>query len=194
MIYTNRTFQIQERELNFGKIRGIAIGERGRGRYEVFLPVPQNVTEVRNGMNENLSIGMSKNNKPRINGGDDGNLYLILSSEARYTRRGNGSIFEIQLYSDENESKVEVIAEANGADGDAGRIGSWSAKILKVKPGAVVKVVWGGHGYGLTPNYYFVNSDGTVTNVPEEEIQDYYDSLDMNMPPYFQKKFSKEEN
>ena len=191
MIYTNRTFAIQERELSFGKLRGIAIGERGRGRYEVFLPVPQNVTKLETGMNANLSIGMSKNNKPRINNGDDGNLYMIMSSEARYTRRGSGYVFEVKLNGDTDESKVEVIAKANGADGDAGRIGSWEAQVLKVKPGAVVKVVWGGSGYGITPTYYFVNSDGTVTAVEEEDIQSYYDTLDIEMPPYFKKKFEK---
>ena len=196
MLYVNRTFPVQDREMSFGKLHGVPIGERGRGRYEVFLPAPQTLEKLEYGMHENLSIGKTKNGKPRINSGDDGNLYMIMSSEARYTRRGSGSVVEVIPDGDvmnREKRKVTILAEANGADGDAGRIGSWDAQVLQVKPGAIVKVIWGGYGYGLSPNYYFVELDGTVTEVEEDDVPAYYDNKDEEMPVYFQKKFKKED-
>ena len=38
MLYTNKVLKISEREMSFGNLKGITIGEKGRGRWEVFLP------------------------------------------------------------------------------------------------------------------------------------------------------------
>jgi hypothetical protein len=188
MLYTNKALAIENREMSWGSLKGFAIGERGRGRYEVFVPVPEKLenTSISKGLHEKFTIGTTKNGKPRLNTYDDGNLFLILSSECRYTRRGSGHIYEV------TKELAEVIATANGADGDAGRIGSWDAKILKVKPGAILRVIWGGYNYGIDDTYYFVTSNGTVDEVNEKEIQDYFDSKDIDMPEYFQKMFNKE--
>lgn len=188
MLYTNKNLTVEEREMSWGKLKLVALGERGCGRFEVTLPVPDKMEETRieAGMHEKMSIGTTKNGKPRINLFDDGNLYLILSSACRYTRRGSGSVYEI------TNGLIEEIAKGNGADGDAGRIGSWSVKVLKAKPGAIARVIWGGYGYGIDDTYYFVNDNGNVDSVNEKEIQDYFDSKDIEMPEYFKKLFNKE--
>ncbi len=41
MLYANETLKITEREMKFGNVTGVAIGEYGRGRREVFLPTPK---------------------------------------------------------------------------------------------------------------------------------------------------------
>lgn len=191
MLYVNRTFSIETREMSFGKLRGFALGERGRGRYEIFIPVPDEVEKLNIGMNVNMSVGQTRNGKPRINIGDDGNLYMIMSSEARSPKQGDGFVFEVKL-NNNNEPKVVVLASANGADGEDGRIGSWEAKVLRVKPGSIIKVVWSGSGYGITPTYYFVQ-DNEVVAVEEEDIPSYYDLREEEMPEYFKNKFNSEE-
>jgi hypothetical protein len=193
MIYTNLELKVDEKEFTFGKLKGVTLGERGRGRFEVFLPVPPTFEKLEKGMNANLSIGLTQNKKFRINNGDNGKLYLILTSQAGYTRRGSGYIYEFKL-NENDEPKVKVLATANGADGDAGRIGSWEAQVMEVKPGAIVKVVWSGSGYGICPTYYFVDEEGDVVGVDEDNIQDFYDYRNVEMPEAFKRKFNKEEN
>lgn len=181
MLYTNMNMKVVDREMPFGILRGVSLGERGRGRREEFLPVPASVTEINWGLHKNLSVGLTRNGKPRINLGDNGNLYLILSSQRGYTRRGDGVVYEVKL-NRQDEPKVKYLAEAWGADGAAGRIGTWEAKVLEVKPGAIVKVIWAGDS--VSPTIYFVDGygNGYVTDVNEEELPAYYDHLGLDMP------------
>lgn len=178
MLYTNETLKIAEREMKFGNVTGVSIGEYGRGRREVFLPTPKGLEgEISHGLTEDLTIGTSKTGRPRINRANKGDneLYLILSTERNYTRRGNGYVRAPK------NQKVEIIARGNGADGDAGRIGSWDALILKANEGDVYRVTWGGYGYGYDATFYVV-LDGKVHVADQPEIEDLYDSLGIDIP------------
>lgn len=175
MLYSNKVLKVVEREMNFGKVTGVSIGESGRGRREVFLPTPNGVDGDLCGLCTNLTIGTSKSGRPRINRSSDKELFVILSSERNYTRRGDGCIKTPKA------QENELVARGNGADGDAGRIGSWDAVILKAKDGDVFRVTWGGYGYGYPATFYVV-SNGKVYTADQPEVEDLYESLGIEMP------------
>lgn len=177
MLYANTTLKVVSKEMKFGTVAGVAIGERGRGRREVFLPTPNSVQtgDIIKELRSDLTIGTSKSGRPRINARKDDDVYLILSSGRDYTRRGNGFIEAPK------DQELELIARGNGADGDAGRVGHWDAVILKAYEGDVFRVIWGGYGYGYEPTFYVVAS-GKVYVADQPEIEDLYESLGLEIP------------
>ena len=177
MLYTNTTLKAVSKEMKFGTVTGVAIGECGRGRREVFLPTPKSIQahDVIKELRSDLTIGTSKSGRPRIDARKDDDIYLILSSERGYTRRGCGRIRAPK------GQEVELIARGNGADGEAGRIGSWDAIIVKAKDGDVFRLTWGGSGYGYDATFYVV-SGGKVYSANQPEIEDLYESLGLEIP------------
>lgn len=140
MIYSTNTFSVEKRDFDFGTIFGISLGERGRGRREIFIPCPERI-KVCKGPNIGLEIGTSKSGRPRINkcpGGAETPLYLLVDSRCGYTRRGCGTIRV------NKPEAVEVLAEGNSADGDAGRIGTAAAKVIRVKADCIIRVRYSG--------------------------------------------------
>ncbi len=176
MLYTNKELHIIEKEMKFGgTVAGVTIGEYGRGRSEVFLPTPKGVEGEIRELRADLTIGTSKSGRPRINRTEDGELYVILSSQRAYTRKGDGRIKTPKA------QENELIARGNGAHGDAGRIGNWDVVILKAHEGDVFRVTWGGHGYGY-PSTFYVVADGKVHVADQPEVEDLYERLGSEMP------------
>lgn len=178
MLYTNTTLKAIDREMKFGgSVTGVAIGENGRGRWEVFLPTPHSIQsdDAIKEFRSDLTIGTSKSGRPRIDARKDDDVYLILSSKRSYTRRGCGYIEAPK------SQEVELVARGNGADGTAGRIGSWDAIIIKAKDGDVFKLTWGGSGYGYDDTFYVISS-GKVYCADQPEIEDLYESLGLEIP------------
>ena len=91
MLYSNRNLESEVRQFDWGTIFQVALGEHGRGRKLLTLTCPED-TEIKSGINEEYSIGSTKSGKPRIVKKKDNELYMILSSEGGYTRRGDGTI------------------------------------------------------------------------------------------------------
>ncbi len=175
MLFTNKTVEVESREFKFGTVAGVALGEHGRGRQQVFLPTPKGLEGAIGGLRSDLTIGLTKAGRPRINHGKDKDMYLALSSERGYTRRGNG-VVKVPV-----DQAVELIARGNGADGDAGRIGYWDVVLVKAKEGDVFRVTWGGSGYGYEPTFYVVHND-QVLEADQQEVEDLYESLGLEMP------------
>ena len=175
MLFINRAVEVATREFKFGTITGIALGEHGRGRQQIFLPTPQGLEGAIGGLRSDLTIGRSKAGKPRINRGKDKDMYLVLSSERGYTRRGNG-VIKAPV-----GQTVERIARGYGADGDAGRIGYWDVVLVKANEGDVFRVTWGGSGYGYEPTFYVVHN-GQIFEADQQEVEDLYESLGLKMP------------
>lgn len=135
MIFSNVTKTVKDKQLSFGVLKAICLGEYGRGRKEIILPSEYDVME---GWNKEITIGTTRSGRPRIVKEQDSTIYLLLESNGGYTRRGNGRIKFIG---------GEEIATGWGADGDAGRIGNWDAKVLKFSsPGEVLVILSGGRG------------------------------------------------
>ena len=175
MLFMNKTVEVESREFKFGTVAGVALGEHGRGRQQVFLPTPKGLEGAIGGLRSDLTIGLTKAGRPRINHGKDKDMYLALSSERGYTRRGNG-VVKIPV-----GQAVELIARGNGADGDAGRIGYWDVVLVKAKEGDVFRVTWGGSGYGYEPTFYVVHN-GQVFEADQQEVEDLYESIGLEMP------------
>ena len=175
MLFINKQTEVVTREFKFGTVNGISLGEHGRGRQQIFLPTPKELEGSIGGMRSDLTIGLSKSGKPRINYGKDKDMYLALSSERGYTRRGNG-VVKVPA-----GQTVGLIARGNGADGDAGRIGYWDVVLVKAREGHVFRVTWGGSGYGYEPTFYVVHN-GQVLEADQQEVEDLYESVGLEMP------------
>ena len=175
MLFMNKTVEVESREFKFGTVAGVALGEHGRGRQQGVLPTPKGLEGAIGGLRSDLTIGLTKAGRPRINHGKDKDMYLALSSERGYTRRGNG-VVKVPV-----GQAVELIARGNGADGDAGRIGYWDVVLVKAKEGDVFRVTWGGSGYGYEPTFYVVHN-GQVFEADQQEVEDLYESIGLEMP------------
>lgn len=176
MLYMNTELRIQTREMKFGEITGVAIGESGRGRQEVFLPTPKDIEGEMVGLRSDLSIGTSKSGRPRIKYSNGENeMYMILCTYKAYTRKGNGYV-QVPTGQD-----VKLIARGNGADGRAGRIGQWDALVLGAQDGDVFRVVWSGYKYGYEATFYVV-SDGDIYAAYQSELEDLYENLGLEIP------------
>lgn len=68
------------------------MGEHGRGRRAVNLACPNDFRISEKELLNDYSIGTTKSGKPRISKINDDNLYLMISSQWGYTRRGCGHI------------------------------------------------------------------------------------------------------
>ena len=175
MFYINKTTEVTAREFKFGTVNGIALGEHGRGRQQIFLPTPQGLEGTIGELRTDLTIGLTKAGEPRINRIKDKDIHLVLSTERSYTRRGNGVV------KTPASQTIELIARGNGADGDAGRIGYWDVVLVKANEGDVFRVTWGGSGYGYEPTFYMVHN-GQVFEADQQEVEDLYESVGLEMP------------
>lgn len=187
MLFTNSPMKVIEKKMSFGTVTGTTIGESGRGRHEVFLPTPKDLKEgITKGLNYGLTIGASKTGRPRVNrcSANSEEIFLILSSERDYTRKGSG-----RIEAPEHQS-TEIIARGNGADGDAGRIGTWDVLILKAHDGDVFRVVWSGYEYGYEDTFYVVLNN-TVYAVEESALDVLCENLEINTPFAFHFKDSR---
>lgn len=126
MIWSNKKHTMKAKEMPFGTLNCIELGESGRGRKLLVLP---SEVDIQEGLNPMVTIGLSKTGKPRVNRFKDNELYLLLDTGYGYTRRGDGRVWTLK----ENEESFQVLAGGYGADGDAGRIGNWDVLVLKVQ-------------------------------------------------------------
>lgn len=190
MLYSNRNLESEARQFDWGTIFQVALGEHGRGRRLLTLTCPED-TEIKSGINEEYSIGSTKSGKPRIVKKKDNELYMILSSEGGYTRRGDGTIKVLV----KDSKNIEVLARGNGADGLAGRIGTWDCVLIHLEGNleTVVQVRTSGAGYG-TPVDLYVVKENKVYHCTIETIEDCCEAIDMELPfKVLDDSFDKEE-
>ena len=177
MLYSNKKMEATERTMEFGTIYQIGMGESGRGRRFMALTCPKDTT-IQCGMNPDYTIGTTKSSKPRLNKKSDNILYMMLSAEGGYTRRGDGTIKVLASQKD----KFEVLARGNGADGAAGRIGFWDCLLLKAPDtDAIVRVRTSGAGYG-TPSDLYVIHEGAVYHCYLADLEECCESLGIEVP------------
>lgn len=178
MLYCNDGFKIVEKQLNFGTLKCVELGEEGRGRKQILLPVPNSFITgnyVTKGFHKNYSIGLTKSGKPRVNKlYDDDYIYLLLTSKGGYTRRGNGGI-STMMY-----DGTEEIITAWGADGLAGGIGDYPVSLIKVPNDGKTRIVrckpsGGGYRDNEHQEKYYICKKNTVDEVWNGELQDYID-------------------
>ena len=180
MILTNKNLTPAEVELDFGKIFQIVLGEKGRGRRELRLTCPEGC-KLEKGLNAEYTIGMTKSGRPRIIAGRDNTLYLLISTEGRYTRRGDGWVGVWK----QNTCSYEVMARGNGADGDAGRIGQWVVLLVKVvgdPENEWLRIRTGGGGYGIDPQWLNISRRGVFLFADTQKAVDFADYTEVEFP------------
>lgn len=178
MLYSNIDINAEERKFDFGSIYQVFAGEKGRGRKLLTLTCARDTVIQKGILLEELSIGTTKSGKPRLVNKKDETMYLLLSAQGGYTRRGNGTLYTLSGHAGD----VTVLATGNGADGDAGRIGFWQVMLLKVNvPETVIRVRTSGAGYGIPSDFYVVK-DGQVHHCTTPDVHMYFDLIGEKMP------------
>lgn len=178
MLYSNTELKAKGKEMEWGTLRYMAVGEEGRGRRLISLPCPPDIEIVEPGLQADLTITKTKSGRPRISHGNDNELYMVLSAQGGYTRRGNGTI---QVPAGQ-ENLFEIIARGNGADGDAGRIGYWDCMVIKAPvTDAVIRVRTSGAGYG-TPSDIYIIHESAVYHCTLSEIEECCESIGIDIP------------
>lgn len=178
MIYSNINLSIETRKMSFGDLKCVVMGEKGRGRKEILLPSLSNIVV---GLNKDLTIGMSRNGRPRINRVDhqkDNSMYLLIDTYGGYSRRGDGYV------SFREEQGFEILAEGNGADGDAGRIGSWGVYVIKAPVDEKLKMIKIKYSGNANKIAYIAVLGQDVRLISEDDIDLFFDQLDLNTIDY----------
>jgi len=149
----------ERRQMSFGELNVIALGERGRGRYENLIPFEDGITE-----NDFVIPALTKTGKIKIvKGGDDKGWIARISCRGGYTRGTTGQAY---VHKKDNE-KVTVLASGHGAFGDAGRIGWWADYLLQIEDNAILRI----KESGRSPEFYLYFSKENVFKIKEEEIE-----------------------
>lgn len=170
MLYSNVKLNATEVKADFGNFFRVTLGEYGRGRKAVNLTCPNEFKISEKELLEDYSIGLTKSGKPRISKINDDNLFLMISSQYGYTRRGCGYI----------ETNGEVLSKGNGADGDAGRIGTWDAYLIKAlkDKDTFVKVTLAGT-YG-EDHHYLIVRDNKVYFSKDDTLDEMLEALNVD--------------
>ena len=180
MLITNKDELLpRELQLSFGKIVAIVDGQEGRGRRRLVIPIDPAVAEGAKKEDggyipldgKKLSIGTTTTGRPKVIRGNVGK-FALLSSHGGYTRRGNG-------YNKLISGEATTLASGNGADGDAGRIGTWGVDLFRLDSpeGIIVCNVSG----GCDPEFLIWDRDNAIV-IPEKEILDFYESKGADVP------------
>lgn len=177
MFYTNIELKKQKREMEWGELFQYEAGENGRGRKLLCLPTYPDFEDIEEGLHKNLTIGYTKAGRPRINKADDKKMYMLLSAQGRYTRRGNGTIWCLKG----KELEIDVISRGNGADRAAGRVGFWDVLLLEVSEEAIIRVRTSGAGYG-TPSDFYVVHEGEVYKCTIENLESLCEKIRIKVP------------
>ena len=121
-----------EFQMSFGTLRAIALGEKGRGRMLTYVPVEGDFPD-----GAPVALATTRTGKPKIIAGQPGDAtgwLARVSTEGPYVRGAYGHVRAL------NPALVHVVAYGYGAFGDAGRVGQWCDYLLKLQPGAIIRV------------------------------------------------------
>lgn len=176
MIYSNTNREAIKIQMPWGDLKAINMGEQGRGRRQYPLPSEFNIER---GNNEWLTIGETKTGKPKVIKKADLSIFLLINTYGGYTRRGNGYVQKLKKQTE----LTSVLVQANGADGDAGRIGQWDDILIKVEKAEEaiylrIKPSGGSDSIFLEIRRGEVENIGTV-----EEAMAYFDAAEI-IPPF----------
>lgn len=183
MFYTNKKLKVIERELDWGKIRFVQLGEYGRGRKPVNITVPdETICDIENGCHP-FSIGLSKTNRPKLINSNGDKTYVAIDTMGAYGRGCYGHIHILKS----QKNLIKVLGYGWGAFGDAGRLATADAAVLECGPGVIVR-------FNLTrANPEMIQVDncnglpGVVMHFGNQEIDDAIDNDVLHLDPDWKK-------
>lgn len=181
MLFTNTKLVSKSKEMEFGTLHQITVGESGRGRKEIRLACPEN-TVLEIGCNHDYTIGMTRSGKPRIDKKTDNKKFFLISTEGGYTRRGDGWVGSWN----QNKGEYRVLAKGNGADGAAGRIGYWDVLLIELigdmPQNDWIRIRTSGGGYGTDPQWLHISPKGIFLFINTDDAIAFADSIDCDFP------------
>ena len=135
MFWSNKKLTVVEKELEWGKLRYVQLGEYGRGRKPLNITMPDDISEIPAKEMLPYEIRLSKTMKPKLINYNGRSTFLAIDTLGAYIKNGEGKIQFLK----EQQAKIKPIAFGWGAFGDAGRIGYAPAALLEVEPGVVIR-------------------------------------------------------
>jgi len=180
-VYTIFRYTDVEPKIHVGPDRMIAVGEPGRGREQVLVPVPDGVTMTPEGSDKGYALtsapgagalilirdqsgfrgSWTLGGPYRSTGCQQGKI--IPYGEGECPRCGGRYEHQAVVLSD-LPAGVRILAQGRCAQGIAGRAGGGPEYLLWAPPGAVLGVSRSGRTYGAPADYYIrVADDGSVT-------------------------------
>lgn len=176
MIYSNSKRVAETKEMPWGVLKAITLGEKGRGRKSYSLPCE---VDIEKGNNRHLTIGETKTGNPKVIKKQDDSVFLIIDTYNGYTRRGNGYVQKLKKQTE----LTSVLVQANGADGDAGRIGQWDDIVIKVEKSEET-IYLRIKPSGGSDSIFLEIGEGEVKNIGTiEKAMAYFDAVEM-IPPF----------
>ena len=193
-IFTNREYRVETIETPFATLKGLRLGEEGRGRSEKIISIGAEMPEDFKGLNgysQDISVRKTLNGNWELIPWDTGDLYMIINTNSGYKRGCSGEILElVDPDNPTKTSRVERLQVAWGAYGDAGGIGGYDELLLRVYPDAIIKINYT-TGSRYNSNEILFVEDGQVVVVPVRLLSIYYDSIGRAVPDF--EVFKKEE-
>lgn len=168
MFWSNQKLTVIEKDVDWGKLRYVQLGEYGRGRKPVNITVPESIAgEIHARDLIPYEVGLSKTMKPKLVDSNKPDVYLAIDTLGAYIRGAEGKIEFLKRQS----NLIHPIAFGWGAFGDAGRIGYAPACLIKALPGAIIR-------YKLTRSTWEVvqYSDNSIRYFNTQEIEPAIDA------------------
>jgi hypothetical protein len=161
------------REMSFGELAVIALGERGRGRFEAVVPCGVKKDDKFG------SIAKTKSGNPKIIhfSAPEHGWIAVVSGSGTYTRGTYGTVY----CQKEDVEKVQVLALGNGAYGDAGRIGSWNEFLITITENTFLRIRPAG-GQGKIDRHNLFFSAEKVFRIPDSELQIFCEQMGLDIP------------
>lgn len=181
MIFCNKKCESVKRNMQFGPIYQIGMGQFGRKRKFMALTCPE-ATILQPGMNLEFTIGETWSHKPRIIKMSDKELYMLLSAEGEVDDGGFGYDGDIMVL--ESQVKMfKVLARGNGLGGDPADPFFWDCMLLKVPTDAttLVKVCHSGSDDDVPSTVYIIH-EGAVHETTIDTIVETCEVLRIEVP------------
>lgn len=161
------------RVMSFGELSVIALGERGRGRYEAVIPCGVKKDDKFG------SIAKTKTGNPKIipSSSPEHGWLAVVSGSGTYTRGTYGTVY----CQKEDVEKVQVLTLGNGAYGDAGKIGSWNEFLITITDNTFLRIRPAG-GQGKIDRYNLFFSAEKVFRVPDSELESFCEQMGLDVP------------
>ena len=135
MFWSNQKLKVNEKQLDWGTLRTVMIGQWGRGRKPVNITLPSDIGEIPAKEMLPYSIGLSKTYRPKLINSNGMSTWLAIDTLGAYGRGVTGHI----QYLKSQANQIKLVAFGWGAFGDAGRLGYAPAALLEVKPNTIIR-------------------------------------------------------
>ena len=182
MFYTNKNLKVIEKDLEWGKLRFIQLGEYGRGRKPVNITVPETIGDIEKGCHP-FSIGLSKTGRPKLIDVNGNKTYVAIDTMGSY---GRGCYGHIRILKSQ-KNLVKVLGYGWGAFGDAGRLGTADAAVLECEPGVIIRFNPTRANSEMIQVVKDDNASGSVIHFDNQDIDDAIDNDVLQLDPDWKK-------